>query len=766
MGAVYKARDTSDRSICAIKEMSLSNVPKEERAQAIENFKVEATILWGLNHPNLPKFTGFFKENQRYFLVMEYIDGYTLEYLLERNRGPFPERQVLGWARQLCDVLEYLHSQSPPIIFRDIKPGNIMLTRDGRIKLIDFGIARFFRATVSRDTQLLGTPGYASPEQYGPAQTDERSDIYSLAITLFELLSDTLSEQGFGLKDIREINPRVSPNVAHALEKAAAIDADQRYNNVAEFRRALLGEGIFFFENDDRAANAAELADLCVRYPEEAAKYLLTGEIELWLQEIGEQALARQAQQIRMRTDDPQEAIDLFLRAAIGPTHPLRARPTPINTSWGLGRLISPHVPAQQSVANSAQGARTGGFLLRARKAAAPVEVSQRMLDFGEVHPGISAPLEIIITCNHGLLVHGTIRTSDPWIMVDQKEFEDVYTYVNVRINANALQIGKHYIGKVVISPDDARDITVIVEADIRPHTPQSAWRRRGGKTIGADLDDDESDALTMGNVAPVSPVSSSQQIYHPAYVDPDDVTEAQTTQQVMAPQQMADTTQTSWEKYGQPGDTDSVGWDPLPASMQQRQWRQRGFVLFAALMLGSLYYTLVTALLHVPIGAIDPSNSWFILILAGMVPATTLGAMFTSRDASWTAADTLNRLCTGMGAALLIQVLFKITWLAMFHNNLPWLQLILLLLITSLGAMLGTNAQISDTIIYRISWALTYARWPVLVVAVLVGIVLGAGLTLGIAINVLTLVAVLIGASIIVGLVRRVDYLMKHNQP
>ncbi|MBV9019963.1 MAG: serine/threonine protein kinase, partial [Ktedonobacteraceae bacterium] len=167
MGAVYQAKDMKRQTICAIKEMSLSMVPPQERGQAVQNFKVEAKMLWGLNHANLPAFTGFFSESSRYFMVMEYIDGFTLEDLLERNGAPFPERRVLGWARQLCDVLEYLHSQNPPIIFRDMKPGNVMLTRDGRIKLIDFGIARFFRSTSPQDTQLLGTPGFAPPEQYG-----------------------------------------------------------------------------------------------------------------------------------------------------------------------------------------------------------------------------------------------------------------------------------------------------------------------------------------------------------------------------------------------------------------------------------------------------------------------------------------------------------------------------------------------------------------------------------------------------------------------
>ena len=142
-----------------------------------------------------------------------------------------------------------------------MKPGNIMLTRNGRIKLIDFGIARFFHPSSSQDTQLLGTPGFAPPEQYGKTQTDERSDIYSLAITLFQLLTDTLSDNGFGLKDVRLTNPQISPTVARALEKAASLDPEERYSSVAEFRRALMGVGTFVFEDGDQATTPEELAE-------------------------------------------------------------------------------------------------------------------------------------------------------------------------------------------------------------------------------------------------------------------------------------------------------------------------------------------------------------------------------------------------------------------------------------------------------------------------------------------------------------------------
>src|SRR6202165_4963402 len=129
MAAVYQARDTRKGTLCAIKEMSLSTVTLDATPQAIQNFLAEAKILSRLNHVNLPAFTDFFTEDSRHFLVMEYIDGNTLEELLDRNGRSFSERRVLGWARQLCDVLEYLHSQQPPVIFRDMKPGNVMLTR-------------------------------------------------------------------------------------------------------------------------------------------------------------------------------------------------------------------------------------------------------------------------------------------------------------------------------------------------------------------------------------------------------------------------------------------------------------------------------------------------------------------------------------------------------------------------------------------------------------------------------------------------------------
>ncbi len=459
MGAVYQARDLKNQSTCAVKEMSLSMVAPQEREQAIANFRGEATLLSQLHHVNLPAFTDFFTEGSRYFLVMEYIDGNTLEELLERNSAPFPERRVLNWARQLCDVLQYLHSQQPPIIFRDMKPGNIMLMRNGRIKLIDFGIARFVRHSSSQDTQLLGTPGYAPPEQYGKAQTDERSDIYSLAMTLFQLMTNTLSENGFGLKDVRTINPSISPMVARALEKATALAPEDRFQDVESFRRALLGVGTFVFEDGTQATTPEELAELCARYPQEGADYLFAGEIESWLREIGESDLARATQQIRAAVSDPQEGVERFLRMVMGPSARTRTS------------------PAIQGVGNSQAGGRiptmtrsrtSRARLSRGRSSAPMVVVSPRKIDFGQVYPGVSSPISLSISGHKGASVRGTIHVSDPWIRVDQAQFDAMITRVNVRVDSTRLRGSTEYTGTIQVMPEDGdQEIPVTVTVEV-----------------------------------------------------------------------------------------------------------------------------------------------------------------------------------------------------------------------------------------------------------------------------------------------------------
>jgi F-box protein 11 len=162
----------------------------QETQNAIASFKNEAVMLANLTHPNLPRIYDHFEERGRWYLVMDYIDGETLATRMEKVAGgKFSIPEVIKIGLQLCTVLGYLHGHQPPIIFRDLKPDNVMITQDDHLYLIDFGIARFFKPGQARDTVNLGTPGYAAPEQYGRMQTTIRSDIYSLGATLYQLIS-------------------------------------------------------------------------------------------------------------------------------------------------------------------------------------------------------------------------------------------------------------------------------------------------------------------------------------------------------------------------------------------------------------------------------------------------------------------------------------------------------------------------------------------------------------------------------------------------
>lgn len=193
MGLVYRAEDTHlGNRLVAVKEMSSHGLSPEEVVEVTESFQREALLLAQLTHPNLPRIYEQFSEGTRWYLVMDFIEGETLEARLARiPAGRLPVPEVLQLGIQLATVLVYLHTRQPPIIFRDLKPSNIMLTPDGRLYLIDFGIARFFKPGQSKDTTPFGSSGYAAPEQYGKAQTTPQADIYSLGATLHQLLSGT-----------------------------------------------------------------------------------------------------------------------------------------------------------------------------------------------------------------------------------------------------------------------------------------------------------------------------------------------------------------------------------------------------------------------------------------------------------------------------------------------------------------------------------------------------------------------------------------------
>jgi branched-chain amino acid transport system substrate-binding protein len=256
-GAVYRAWDTHLNVLCAVKQNF------ETSPQAASRFNHAATILTRLRHPNLPKVTDSFSlPGQGQYLVMEYIEGEDLQVKLEKVDGPLAEAQVLAWADQILDALEYIHNQEPPIIHRDIKPANIRITSKGQAVLVDFGIAEFRNLAQNNFAEAQAvTPGYSPYEQYSLGSTDARTDIYALGATLYTLLTGSeLQESVLRLVDDQvkpasEINSALSGSTSRAIQKAIQADPRQRWQTAAEFKAALRGQPL-------SEATSAELTDL------------------------------------------------------------------------------------------------------------------------------------------------------------------------------------------------------------------------------------------------------------------------------------------------------------------------------------------------------------------------------------------------------------------------------------------------------------------------------------------------------------------------
>ncbi len=185
-GVVYLARDMKrHRRLVAVKQINIGKLSARESIDATDSYNREVTLLSKLRHPRLPRLYDHFTDPEHWYLVLSYIEGQTLDvYMQEQQNKALPLKKVLDIGMQLCDVLSYLHAQQPPIVFRDVKPANIMLNSRGHVYLIDFGIARQFNPARIKDTGPLGSPGYAAPEQYGRTQTTIHTDIYGLGATL------------------------------------------------------------------------------------------------------------------------------------------------------------------------------------------------------------------------------------------------------------------------------------------------------------------------------------------------------------------------------------------------------------------------------------------------------------------------------------------------------------------------------------------------------------------------------------------------------
>ncbi|WP_119072232.1 serine/threonine-protein kinase [Aggregatilinea lenta] len=260
MGCLYKAADTRlEGRFTAIKEIQPDpNSTPEDREQDRRQFQREANILARLDHPNLPKVSDYFFDDDSDFLVMDFVPGYDLRQVLAQaaERGDFlAESDVLDWARQITGALHYLHTQPPLVLHRDIKPANIKLTPNGAIKLVDFGLVQVASTDEGRTVTMIqgrGTAHYTPLEQYGGDldHTDARSDLYALGATLYHLLTNELppdAKQRFlaprALRDPRDINPAISDRTARAVLWAMSMHPDDRPPDAETLMHALFGAG-------------------------------------------------------------------------------------------------------------------------------------------------------------------------------------------------------------------------------------------------------------------------------------------------------------------------------------------------------------------------------------------------------------------------------------------------------------------------------------------------------------------------------------------
>ncbi|NWG21003.1 MAG: protein kinase [Chloroflexi bacterium] len=242
MGAVYRALRLADSTVWALKEMRPADeLPTAELEENRRLFLQEAELLSKLSHPSLPLVADLFEYQGRPVMIMEFVPGQTLEHRIRDANAPLLEQQVIGYGIQVARVLHYLHTRTPPIIYRDLKPSNIMLTPEGVLKLIDFGVARTYKARKAKDTIAMGSAGYAPPEQYGKGQTDARSDVYALGATLLHLLTNLppIPLQTPTEGSIRKLNPSVDARTEKVIIKAMSLDAAGRFRSALEFEQAL-----------------------------------------------------------------------------------------------------------------------------------------------------------------------------------------------------------------------------------------------------------------------------------------------------------------------------------------------------------------------------------------------------------------------------------------------------------------------------------------------------------------------------------------------
>jgi tRNA A-37 threonylcarbamoyl transferase component Bud32 len=477
MGAVYLAEDTQVfNRLCVVKEMLPYFTTPAERQQAEQNFEREARLLANLRHPGIPQLYDYFIENNNYYLVMEWVEGETLEKRLARQGKPLLETDVLEYAQQLAGILDYMARQNPPVIHRDIKPANVIGGDDGQVKLVDFGIAKTAAPSPTGKSIILGTPGYAPPEQYS-GQVEPRTDIYALGATLHHLLTgrDPGKEALFQFPPVRQLAPWVSPELEKLI--AEMLNPDPVFRPTAAQLRvrleSLLTSGgtapsfqPFVFRSGAIAGNLHELAAACDRYWDEAVEHLYNGDFETWLVQFNRPDLANRAASIKRRGGDPSAGLEEFIRAI-------------------------DHTMLMPALA-----------------------VAPNIIDLGTIERGEKRTVTVqMMNASRGYL-YGEIKNSVAWVRVTPRSFglrENQQTTLTVTVDTSALNEGPAAVtilqitsngGQVVIAlkanvtwqpklevePAGKLDFGAVMEGQPQPVTALFTVRNAGGGLLAGQL--------------------------------------------------------------------------------------------------------------------------------------------------------------------------------------------------------------------------------------------------------------------------------------
>lgn len=237
MSFVYLAMDKRLNKQWAIKEIQKEG--SDQNGKVVQTLMTEANLMKRLDHPAIPRIIDIIENQMAIYVVMDYIEGDSLDKVLDKF-GPQPQDVVIDWTMQLADALNYLHNQNPPIIYRDMKPANVMLKPEGTVKLIDFGTAREYKGMNTSDTIAFGTQGFAAPEQYGKRETDGRTDIFCLGMTMHNLLTGkNPSDENYEYYPVRVWRPDVHEGIERVIERCVRPDRESRFQNCSELMYAL-----------------------------------------------------------------------------------------------------------------------------------------------------------------------------------------------------------------------------------------------------------------------------------------------------------------------------------------------------------------------------------------------------------------------------------------------------------------------------------------------------------------------------------------------